>query len=64
MDGRVGLWTRAGASWGAVRAWYGEESFMPFISMVRKAGSAFSAASWRSAWCTVAVLPVPGVPDR
>ena len=59
------LVVQAGASrWGAVRAWYGEESFMPFISMVRKAGSSFSAASWRSAWCTVAVLPVPGVPDR
>ena len=70
--------------------WYGEDSFMPFISTwlgfgfgfgfgfglglglglmpriptVRKAGRAFSEASCLRAWCTVAVLPVPGVPDR
>ena len=37
---------------------------MPRIPTVRKAGRAFSEASCLSAWCTVAVLPVPGVPDR
>ena len=47
-----------------VSTWCGEPNFIPFSSTVLKGGSAGSAARVRSAWCTVAVFPVPGVPER
>ena len=45
---------------------YGEANFIPLTKTVRKelGGSDRSCASARSDSCTVAVLPVPGVPDR